>query len=339
MKGTIYKGAIYLKITLKYNGLEHSFIVVNTNFKKDKEITQFINVCKEFNLYNEIDNSTIFFCGDLNFDIKSNNKGNNNLTSFFKTRIHVNQNNYKIINLYEKFLECTKSINIKFRLPNRIIYAISDKDKYDVYINKDDFYNIKIKNNSSQPIMNSFGFNFVKNNGDKYKKIIENIKKIETVQNLSKIRSIIRNIYSKNHKVLFYINGINNIFEKISGDNFDEFIYWGEYYIRDIEKIKEYKKSGSESEYIEDIYINGEKSKNTQINNLIETKNNITEDNRKEFDLLKKEYLESKKKLIDIELINKEYYDEMEKLFSQKIEKSNQLAKYYQKRTEEYDKI
>ena len=76
-----------------------------------------------------------------------------------------------------------------------------------------------------------------------------------------------------------------------------------------------------------------------KINNLIETKNNITEEHRKEFDLLKKEYLESKKKLIDIELINKNYYDEMEKLFSQKIEQSNQLAKYYQQRTEEYNKI
>jgi hypothetical protein len=161
-------------------------------------------------------------------------------------------------------------------LPNRIIYAISDKDKYDVYINKGEFYHIKIKNNSSQPIINSFGFNFVKNNGEKYKKIIENIKeitknikKIPTTQNFSKISSIIRNINSKNHKVLFYINGINNIFEKISGDNFDEFIYWGEY---NIGKIGNYVKSDlSNSEYIKDIYINGKKIKsNKQINTLIE---------------------------------------------------------------------
>jgi len=76
-----------------------------------------------------------------------------------------------------------------------------------------------------------------------------------------------------------------------------------------------------------------------KINNLIETKNNITEENRKEFDLLKKQYLEYKKKMIDIEFINKEYYDEMEILFSKKIEQSNQLAKYYQKRNEEYNKI
>lgn len=76
-----------------------------------------------------------------------------------------------------------------------------------------------------------------------------------------------------------------------------------------------------------------------KINNLIETKNNITEENRKEFDLLKKEYLECKTKLVDIEDINDEYYQLMEDLFSKKIDKSTQLAKYYQKRNEEYKKI
>lgn len=282
MKGTIYKGAICLKITLKYNGLEHSFIVVNTNFKKDKKISQFMDICKEFNLYNQIYNSTIFFCGDLNFDIKNNFERNNELNKFFKT---VSQNNYKIKNLYEKFLDCTKSIEI--RLPNRIIYAISDKDKYDVYINKDGFYNIKIKNNASQPIINSFGFNFFKNNGEKYKKIIENItkiktieniEKIKTIQNITEIKNIIQNINSKNHKVLFYINGINNIFEEITGENFDEFIYCGEHNI-DVNKSVT-KSSLTDIRYIEDIYINGiQKSKNSQINNLIEKsgKKNILE--------------------------------------------------------------
>ena len=50
LKGTIYKGAICLKITLKYNGSEYSFIIVNTNFSTDnKKKDQFDNVCKEFN--------------------------------------------------------------------------------------------------------------------------------------------------------------------------------------------------------------------------------------------------------------------------------------------------
>ena len=288
MKGTIYKGAICLKITLKYNGLEHSFIVVNTNFSNNnKKKDQFDSVCKEFNLYNQIDNSTIFFCGDLNFDIKTNFERNNELNKFFKTGISVSGNNNKIKNLYEKFLECTKSI--KIRLPNRIIYAISDKDKYDVYINKDGFYNIniKIKNNASQPIINSFGFNFFKNNGEKYKKIIENITKIKTIENIEKIKTIqniteinniIQNINSKNHKVLFYINGINNIFEEITGENFDEFIYCGEH---NIDKNEPHEKSNlTDSRYIEDIYINGiQKSNNSQINNLIKKsgKQNILE--------------------------------------------------------------
>jgi hypothetical protein len=76
-----------------------------------------------------------------------------------------------------------------------------------------------------------------------------------------------------------------------------------------------------------------------KINNLIESKSNITEENRKEFEILKKEYVDFKVKLNDIENINKEYYETQEQLFSRKIDKSNQLAKYYQKRNEEYEKI
>ena len=49
--------------------------------------------------------------------------------------------------------------------------------------------------------------------------------------------------------------------------------------------------------------------------------------------------MDFKVKLNDIENINKEYYETQEQLFSRKIDKSNQLAKYYQKRNEEYEKI
>jgi hypothetical protein len=72
---------------------------------------------------------------------------------------------------------------------------------------------------------------------------------------------------------------------------------------------------------------------------LIETKNNITEENRKEFENLKTKYIECKKKIDDIDIINKDYYNEIEILLNKKIEVSNEMIKYYQRRNEEYSKI
>ncbi len=76
-----------------------------------------------------------------------------------------------------------------------------------------------------------------------------------------------------------------------------------------------------------------------KINNIIETKSNITDENRNEFDELKRKYIDCKKKIDDIDDINKEYYDEMQVLIEEKINKSTKLAKYYQNRNEEYKKI
>ena len=187
MKGTIYKGAICLKIMLKYNGLEHSFIIVNTNFSNNnRKQDQFDNVCKEFNLENEIVNSTIFFCGDLNFNIdNSRNELNNYIRKHISLYYDVSD---KMKNLYKKFSDCINNININKRLPNRIIYAISDKDKYDVDINKDNFGSIQIKEGSN---MTSFEFNFMKNNDNKLNRLIEAIPNIRTVQNLKRIAKII----------------------------------------------------------------------------------------------------------------------------------------------------
>ncbi len=76
-----------------------------------------------------------------------------------------------------------------------------------------------------------------------------------------------------------------------------------------------------------------------KINNLIETKSNITEENRNEFELLKKKYMDCKKKIDNIDEINKKYNDEMQNLINDKIEKSTELAKYYQKRNDNYNDI
>ena len=76
-----------------------------------------------------------------------------------------------------------------------------------------------------------------------------------------------------------------------------------------------------------------------KISNLIESKQNITDENRKEFEELKKKYLSFRNHINDINIINKEFYKEIDELFSQKIEKSNNLAKYSYKRVTEFELI
>jgi hypothetical protein len=76
-----------------------------------------------------------------------------------------------------------------------------------------------------------------------------------------------------------------------------------------------------------------------KISLLIESKTNINDNHREEFDYLKKKYISFKEKLVDINLINKEFYNETEKLLNEKIDKSTQLVKYYYKRNEDYSKI
>jgi hypothetical protein len=77
----------------------------------------------------------------------------------------------------------------------------------------------------------------------------------------------------------------------------------------------------------------------SKISSLIESKNNITEEDREQFELYKKKYMLYHDKLKSIDIINKEFYDNMAILLNTKIEKSNQLAKYYQKRILEYKNI
>lgn len=76
-----------------------------------------------------------------------------------------------------------------------------------------------------------------------------------------------------------------------------------------------------------------------KISNIVESKNNITDENRDEFEYLKKKYLSFKQQIEDINLINSNFYNEMEELLNKQIEKSNELAKYYQKRSLDYESI
>jgi len=76
-----------------------------------------------------------------------------------------------------------------------------------------------------------------------------------------------------------------------------------------------------------------------KISNIVESKNNITDENRDEFEDLKKKYLSFKQQINDIDLININFYNEIEELLNKQIEKSYELAKYYQKRTLYYKSI
>ena len=76
-----------------------------------------------------------------------------------------------------------------------------------------------------------------------------------------------------------------------------------------------------------------------KISNIIESKKNISEENRIEFEYLKKKYLSFQEKTKDIENINKSYYQELEEILNKKIEKLDDLNKYYKKRNYEYLQI
>jgi hypothetical protein len=76
-----------------------------------------------------------------------------------------------------------------------------------------------------------------------------------------------------------------------------------------------------------------------KISNIVESKNNINEENRKEFEYLKNKYISYQEKIKDIESINIDYYKEYEILINKKIEKSIDLIKYYKKRNHVYSEI
>ena len=76
-----------------------------------------------------------------------------------------------------------------------------------------------------------------------------------------------------------------------------------------------------------------------KISNLISSKSNITDENRDDFDKLKKLYKSYHKKIIDIDNINTNFYEEIGLLLKKKIEKTNDLQKFYIKRSITYEKI
>jgi hypothetical protein len=76
-----------------------------------------------------------------------------------------------------------------------------------------------------------------------------------------------------------------------------------------------------------------------KISLLIESKKNISENEKIEFENLKNKYIIYSEKIQDIENINKDFYKELDTLINEKIDKTIELAKFYQKRLDIYNTI
>jgi hypothetical protein len=76
-----------------------------------------------------------------------------------------------------------------------------------------------------------------------------------------------------------------------------------------------------------------------KISNIIDSKNNITEENRNNFENLKKKYISFENKIKNIDDIYENHYKELELLLNKKIENLDNLVKYYKKRNHEYSQI
>lgn len=76
-----------------------------------------------------------------------------------------------------------------------------------------------------------------------------------------------------------------------------------------------------------------------KISAIIEKTDNYDDNDRNDFDNLKKKYALYNKKIIEINTINENYNKNMMSLFENKITLSNSLAEYYNKRNNIFDKI
>jgi len=152
--------------------------------------------------------------------------------------------------------------------------------------------------------------------------------------------------------------------KEINSNEYQEYInYLNIYFSKDIKKDQKYSKEYLDGNYIlinlkdpqkrititpskfiniEKLYLELKKFSEEilyKISSLIETNNNITEENRKEFDYLKQKYILFRKNIFDIDEINKNFQDELELLYKKKIDISYDLAKYYQIRKDNFIKI
>lgn len=155
----------------------------------------------------------------------------------------------------------------------------------------------------------------------------------------------------------------NNQDKELNSEEYKEYInYLNIYFSKDSKKDQKYDKEYIDGNYIlinakdpkKKIIITPSKFINIQklniqlkkyseeilyrISNLIETNNNLTEEDRKEFENLKNKYILFKKNIKEIEEIDDNFHKDLELLYKKKIEKSYDLAKYFQLRKDNYIK-
>lgn len=141
-----------------------------------------------------------------------------------------------------------------------------------------------------------------------------------------------------------YLKYLNQYYAKLGKkEKYNKYYLNGKYVLED--KLNPSKKIYIEPTKFTDIDVLYIDFKNkidmilNKISNLIETKNNITENNRNEFEKLKEQYAIYKKHIESIDKINKVHYDDLNKLLLEKIDKINELAQFYQKREEVFSEI
>jgi hypothetical protein len=143
-----------------------------------------------------------------------------------------------------------------------------------------------------------------------------------------------------------YLDYIKIFYRKKAGtkNNIYDKNYQNSKYILIDKKDKKKTITITPSEFINiyEYYFTTQKQCNKILYNIsliIESKNNINDENRESFDILKKEYISLKKKINDIQLIQDEFYKSLNELLNKKINESNNIIKFYQKRRNYYHEI
>ena len=152
----------------------------------------------------------------------------------------------------------------------------------------------------------------------------------------------LEDIYTEDYQK--YIKYLNTFFiPEHKKEKYIKSYHEGKYILTDKNNPKKIIKiSPAEFKDIDKFYIELKETSELllyKISLLIESKKNITENDKKDFQNLKNKYLIYSDKIKDIDDINKEFYNELDLLLNEKIDKTTELAKFYQKRIDIYNTI
>lgn len=160
--------------------------------------------------------------------------------------------------------------------------------------------------------------------------------------------------------------------DMLENENYKKYLEYLRRYYRKEESQKNYRRIGEGDEMMEEgsedilVLVNIKKSKNRvlleptrfvdlmsykihafdriheilyQLSYIIENRDEITDDERLQFDLLKEEYSNIKKHLDEIKEIDDKYEDEIDRLYEKKLEKLIELSQHIQTRENIYQEI